>query len=445
MENKRQDDGMSFLNVNEKPKNKGDNADEHSVWNLYIGRYIIFLFTDLFFSGIAILLSLYFRFGIEIPMHYLQNMPMYVFIAWLVSSGMLLLMHFYCIDRSMFNISSFLNICLALVVGDLCYLLINLIINEPLPWGVLINYMIINFVFFIVYRLLLMVLIWILGGLFWKSRYDVASNRVLIIGAGEAGKFLLNKLRYVREDHRKVVGFIDDDLNLWGKQINGVRVIGGCSGLSEIIENYNIGSVIVAVPNVKNSVLRGILEQCEAAACSVRRFADMDVINETTLKSATIRDVSLQDLIGRDEASLDMIPVQELLRGKTVLVTGGAGSIGSEICRQALHFSAKKIIIVDFNENGLFEIGAELKKNYDTSKFETVLGNIREMQRLEEIFQKYKPQIVFHAAAHKHVPMMEINPYEAMINNVIGTYQTAQVAIHHNVEQIGRASCRERV
>ena len=425
---------MSMFNMRDKTNQKKQ-SDSFSILMLKRSRYFLFLTADLFFSALSIFLSLYFRFGISIPMEYLAHLPLYIIVSWFTTSGVLLLMRFYFVDRTLFNITSFLNISISLFVGYICFGLVNLIIYEPLPWGVVFNYCIIIFVFMIAYRLLLMFAISFLGGIRWNARYNESCNRVLIIGAGEVGKFLLNKLRYDRDDHRRVIGFIDDNIELWGRNINGVKVLGGCSNLIEIISNFDIGSVIVAAPHVKHSVLRSIVEQCESADCNVRQFAGMNVVDEYSLKKATLREISLQELLGRDEASLDMLPVQNLLRGKTVLVTGGAGSIGSEVCRQVLLFGAKKVIILDFNENGLFEIGGELDKNYDKSKFETVLGNIRETQRLEEVFQKYKPQIVFHAAAHKHVPMMEINPYEALVNNVIGTYQVAQSAINHNTER----------
>jgi FlaA1/EpsC-like NDP-sugar epimerase len=269
-------------------------------------------------------------------------------------------------------------------------------------------------------------------------------NSIIIFGAGEAGKFLANMLAYDRSKNKKIVAFIDDNPELHGRRIKGYPVAGGRNIVSDAVRKYKADEIIIAIPHVDNSNFRQIVELCCASGCRVRRFANMSDLNMTDLSKATITDINIEDLLGRAPVKLDMKGVGKMLSGRVVLVTGGAGSIGSEICRQVLSFDVEKVVIYDANENELFKIGLELNEKHG-GRFEMVIGNIKDRSRLDEIMGQYRPQIVFHAAAYKHVPMMELNPMEAVGNNVMGTYHVMHSAAAYGVERFALISTDKAV
>jgi FlaA1/EpsC-like NDP-sugar epimerase len=260
-------------------------------------------------------------------------------------------------------------------------------------------------------------------------------KRVLIYGAGQAGLDLIHKLENHPEDNLRPVCLIDDNKDLWGKKIGGLPVVGGKDKFTAVVKDFGITEVIMAITSVDSATVKELLIQCHKLHCPLKRFGTIDDVNEKTLVNAPISDINLEDLLRRDSVHLNMRVVKGFIEGKTVLVTGGAGSIGSEICRQVLAFGAEKLIIFDIHENGLFEIQNELREKFDDKSFDLVLGSIRDRKRVNEIFEKYKPEVVFHAAAHKHVPMMEINPREAVKNNVFGSINVAQAAILYKAEK----------
>jgi FlaA1/EpsC-like NDP-sugar epimerase len=256
-------------------------------------------------------------------------------------------------------------------------------------------------------------------------------RRIVVFGAGEAGEFLISKLDRSQELVKPVV-FIDDDENLIGKRVRGIRVYGDRSKLKEAIKRYNADEVIVAVPTASRELLKYVVNVCSECRCRIRRYGTIDDVD---LENASVSNINFEDLLRRSSVNLKMESISRFIKGKTVMITGGAGSIGSELCRQVMSFGCEKLIIFDINENGLFFIDNELKDVYGSGRHITVLGSIRDEARLDEVLTKYKPELIFHAAAHKHVPMMEINPKESIKNNVFGTINVAKAAIAHGVEK----------
>lgn len=257
------------------------------------------------------------------------------------------------------------------------------------------------------------------------------AKRCVIFGAGEAGRFLYKKLSVdVSEDLRPVC-FIDDNPSIHGKKIGTVKVYGGLDQMEEAIHKFDAQVVVVAIPTATREVLQQVLDICRRGKCSMRTFGN---ISDISLQNATVREINLEELLRRDSVHLNMEAVQEFIGGKTVLVTGGAGSIGSEICRQVLSFGCGKLIIFDIHENGMFELDNELRERYE-GRYELKIGSIRDSRRLHELFRKHRPSIVFHAAAHKHVPMMELSPCEAIKNNVFGTVNVAAAAARYGTEK----------
>ena len=260
-------------------------------------------------------------------------------------------------------------------------------------------------------------------------------ERVIIMGAGDAGKYLADMLKADKTKRMYPVCFIDDNPALNGKVVKGLKVVGNRTLIPYAAQKYRARVVIVAIPFVDNSTIRDIFRLCSEAECSVKRFGSMTTFTADGLSKATINEINVEDLLGRDVVKLDLRSVSEYIAGKVVMVSGGAGSIGFELCNQILNYQAKLVVIFDINENKLFETEVELSQKYPKTQFVTCIGSIQDRARLREVFELYRPQIVFHAAAHKHVPMMELNPQEALKNNVMGTLYMVEMAIKYKVDR----------
>lgn len=313
-------------------------------------------------------------------------------------------------------------------------LLLCAAVFQFVPSEIIIIIAVVELFFVLVVRTSVRVADWAVSRLRAHSRRG-QMKRVLIYGAGEAGVNLVHKLASNPEEGRLPVCFVDDDKGMWGKKVCGLPVAGGREKLADAIRACNAGEVILAISSADHELLKNLLALCHSMHCPLKRFGTIDEVNENSFGNATISDLNLEDLLKRDSVHLNMRAVQEFITGKTVLVTGGAGSIGSEICRQVLSFGAKRLLIFDIHENGLYEINNELKALYPRERYELLLGSIRDEGRLGEVFARWQPEIVFHAAAHKHVPMMECNPKEALKNNVFGTFNVARAAIAAGAEK----------
>ena len=257
----------------------------------------------------------------------------------------------------------------------------------------------------------------------------------LVYGAGEAGNYLIENVRLNHARTVKLVGYIDDNERLWGQTVGGFHVFGGGELLEELVRKYAVREVIIAIPSASSDFIRGVFRRCSAMGVVVKRYGTLDDVTSEDFIHAPINTIDFEKLLRRDSVTLNMDAVKRFVSGKTVLVTGGVGSIGSEICRQTLKCGAARVVIVDINENGLFFMKNELDEAGCGGRFEVLLGSVRDRPRMHEIFDKYRPQIVFHAAAHKHVPMMEGNPKEALKNNVLGTINVANESIVSHVEK----------
>lgn len=260
-------------------------------------------------------------------------------------------------------------------------------------------------------------------------------KNVLIIGAGSGGALVSSEYSKYPHLGKKVVAFIDDDKQKLGTYVNGIKVYGNRSNILEIIKDKNIDEVIIAIASIKEEILKEIIEKCKDTQVSVKIMPGVAEMIDGKFSINKIRNVDVEDLLGRETIKLDHEGISDYLEGKIVLVTGGGGSIGSELCRQISKFNPKKLIIFDIYENNAYEIQNELKRNYQNLNLITLIGSVRDKGRLKELYTKYKPQIIFHAAAHKHVPLMEHSPAEAIKNNVVGTFNVAKLASEHNVER----------
>lgn len=259
-------------------------------------------------------------------------------------------------------------------------------------------------------------------------------NKVLIIGAGDAGAMLLREIERYHIANRQVVGFIDDDKNKTGKILLGVKVLGTRNELVKIASEKGIDEIIIAMPSVKGKEIKAIINICKQTNCKLTILPGLYEIIEGKVSISQLRPVDIEDLLGRDPVKLDTTAVKEYLAGKIVLITGAGGSIGSEIVRQVAKMQPKKLLLLGKGENSIYEITQELKINCPEVKTVPIIADIRDKERIKAIMDYFEPQVVFHAAAHKHVPLMEYQPAEAVRNNILGTKVVADEAAAHNVE-----------
>jgi FlaA1/EpsC-like NDP-sugar epimerase len=259
--------------------------------------------------------------------------------------------------------------------------------------------------------------------------------RVMLIGAGSAGQMILRDIRADNQANDKVVCVIDDDPNKWNKYIEGVPVVGGRDDILWAVKKYGVNKIFLAIPSATAGDKRDILDICSQTDCELKQLPGIYQLFTGQVTVAAMKDVSMEDLLGREPIRADMGEVFRFIHGKRVLVTGAGGSIGSELCRQIAAHDPEELIIFDIYENNAYEIQLELKANYPNLKLVTLIGSVRDSRRIFQVFQTYHPQIVYHAAAHKHVPLMEDSPCEAVKNNVIGTYKTAYAAMVHGCER----------
>ena len=270
-----------------------------------------------------------------------------------------------------------------------------------------------------------------------KNTENNKRKRVMIIGAGSAAIRLINELRGVNNVNRyQVVALIDDNKRKQGEYLNGVKVYGGRDEIIKTVNQLNIDEIFIAVPSISEKNKKEILEICNKTDCELKTLPRITAVNEGASIKSQLRKVDYTDLLGREQIKPDLSRVFELLKGHTVLVTGGGGSIGSELVRQVAKSGvAKRIIIFDIAENGAYDIQQEIRRQHPEVDLKVLIGSIRDEKRLCEIFEEYKPSFVYHAAAHKHVPLMEDSPKEAVKNNVFGTYNLAKTADKYGVKR----------
>lgn len=258
---------------------------------------------------------------------------------------------------------------------------------------------------------------------------------VMLIGAGDAGRVMLKEISASQYVHGKVVCIIDDDPGKIGKMLNGVPIVGGRDYIIEAATEYSIDEIIVAIPSVTPKERSIILNICQETNCHIRILPGVYQLINGEVSISKLRQVEVEDLLGREQIQVDLDAIMGYVSGKRVMVTGGGGSIGSELCRQIAANQPEMLIIVDIYENNAYEIQQELLRNYPNLKLVVLIASVRNTNRINQIFQTYKPQIVYHAAAHKHVPLMETSPNEAIKNNVFGTYKTAKAAGENGVQK----------
>ena len=259
------------------------------------------------------------------------------------------------------------------------------------------------------------------------ERYEIQAPTMLI-GAGAAGAIVLRDLKSSEMSRNRIVCIIDDDSAKWGRRLSGVPIVGGRNDIVKMSKKYAVSEIILAIPSSSGSQKRAILELCQETGCVVRIMPGIAELASGEAQSMQLRQVQIEDLLGRDSVQVDMHSIHSHIRGRRVLVTGGGGSIGSELCRQLAVCQPEELIIFDIYENNAYTIQMELQRRYPSLNLTVLIGSVRDQEKVEQIFQDHRPELVFHAAAHKHVPLMEESPAEAVKNNIFGTRNVAEAA-----------------
>ncbi|MBQ1291944.1 MAG: polysaccharide biosynthesis protein [Lachnospiraceae bacterium] len=270
-----------------------------------------------------------------------------------------------------------------------------------------------------------------------KHRNENRNNSisVMVIGAGEAANVIIKEILVSHFSTMVIKCIIDDDKGKWGRFIQGIKVVGGRERIIECAELYDIDEIIVAMPSISRQEMKAILDICKETKCKIRTLPGMYQLVNGEVNVSKLRDVEVEDLLGREPVQIDIDEIAGYVSGKTVLVTGGGGSIGSELCRQIARHAPGRLIIVDVYENNAYDIQQELRAEHPDLKLDVLIASIRNTSRVNWIFEHYRPDIVYHAAAHKHVPLMEDSPCEAIKNNVFGTWKTAMAAAANGTER----------
>ena len=267
------------------------------------------------------------------------------------------------------------------------------------------------------------------GYYYFRNRFTAAGRtRVLIVGAGDAGAMLAREIQQRYESSKLLVGFVDDDKSKSFHRLLGVRILGSRQELPAIVEHYGINEIIVAIPSASGVLIREIMQQCKRVDCTVKTLPGIFELIDGKVQVSQLRNVDLEDLLRREPVAIDERNISAALRDKTVLVTGAGGSIGSELCRQIARQAPRRIVLLGKGENSIYEICQELNRNFPTLAADSVIADVRDAVRIQEVFERFRPEIVYHAAAHKHVPLMEEQPVEAVQNNIFGTKNVAEAA-----------------
>lgn len=395
-------------------------------------RTMSVVFLDIILINASILFAFFFRFGFEVEMQYIEKYYMYFPQITILKLAVFAYFHLYKSLWKYASIDELLQLFNGVVVANaLTVTYLYLLRVEGFPRSIILLMGIMDLFLIgssrLSYRILRR----------FKNKYfisDHGKERVLIIGAGQAGTMLAKEFKSHAELNAVPVAFLDDDPLKQGNIISGVEVKGGINQLLDITEALEIDEIVIALPSVHQKRIRDIVNLAKESKCIVKILPHMGDILSGHASLTDLRDINIEDLLGRDPVELDIESIERDITGKEVLVTGGGGSIGSEICRQVARFSPKKLIIFDIYENNAYDIQNELLRQYKNDiNLDVVIGSVRDRKRVEEVIKENQIDIIFHAAAHKHVPLMERSPKEAVKNNVFGTKNVAEMAVEYKV------------
>ncbi|MBD5542593.1 MAG: polysaccharide biosynthesis protein [Lachnospiraceae bacterium] len=400
-------------------------------------RVVLLVIMDIFTIQLASFMGLFLRFDfsiVAIPTRYLEQICYYTAFNTCISIVVFMFCKLY---RSVWHFAStteLLNIIIACTIATLIMFTGTKLMGYRLPRSYYVIYYF-SFIFMVTcvrffYR--------IMRAVQEQRRRNISREmkNIMVVGAGEAGAIIVKELQnsaYLTHQH--VCCLVDDSMAIRGKYMRGIKIEGGREDIPYLAAKYNVDEIIIAIPSAGQKTVKEILEICNETNCKMRILPGIYQLIKGEVSASKLREVQIEDLLGREPVKFDLDTVASYVTGKVVLVTGGGGSIGSELCRQLAAYEVKQLIIFDIYENNAYEIQQELKRKYPELDLVVLIGSVRNTHRIQSVFETYKPQIVYHAAAHKHVPLMEDSPNEAIKNNVFGTLKTAKAAAKNNVEK----------
>lgn len=387
-----------------------------------------------FASYLALLMRYSFDIA-EIPEHFIDPINKFLPVNILITLLVLYLFRMYNSLWAFAGETELQNLVLSCIISAVAYSLGIQLFRIPGQQAVPSSYY-----FLYVFLLISFIFVSRFSYRFFRSMKHKQQNKnngisVMVIGAGEAANLIIKEIVNSNFSTMVIRCIIDDDHGKWGRFIQGIKVVGGRDKIIECADIYGIDEIIVAMPSISRAEMSSILDICKETSCKLRSLPGMYQLVSGEVSVSKLRDVEVEDLLGRDPIEVDLDSILGYVQGKKVMVTGGGGSIGSELCRQIACHKPKQLILVDIYENSAYDVQQELQLNHPDLNLAVLIASVRNTNRINWIFEHYKPDIVYHAAAHKHVPLMETSPNEAVKNNVFGTWKTAQAAAFNGVKR----------
>lgn len=395
-------------------------------------RIAMFIVLDILAITMCSFLAIGLRFDFhDIPNIYIDYIYNYLLIDSIIIVAIFSIFKIYKSMWSYASITELINIILACSSYELIEFIYKQIINVNMPRSYYLIKLILLYIFISSIRYSYRIARTMRD--YYREKNGLTNT--MIIGAGEAGRMLITEIYNNKTNFKnKVCCIIDDDKNKIGSYIKNIPVVGSRKEIKENVDKYNIEEIIIAMPSINREKLNLIIDECQKTKCEIKTLPSLsELVGKPTMKK--VRPLSYEDFLGRKEIVVNINEISLSLKDKKIIVTGGGGSIGSELCRQIAKCKPKELIIFDIYENNAYEIEQELKRTYPHLNLKTIIGSVRDYDRLENVFKKYKPEYVFHAAAHKHVPLMENSPNEAIKNNCLGTLNTVKIADKYKVKK----------
>lgn len=369
-----------------------------------------------------------------IPAEYLHSYTDFILIAVIVTEILFGCLHLY---NSMWRFASYTELVRS-VIGNAASVAVHFVVMSVTFGRMPLSYYVFGGILQLTLttgiRFSFRLLLWFRGAMV-RDQYGAKSGRIMVIGAGQAGQMILQDIKRSPREYGVVKCIIDDNPNKWGRFIDGVIISGGRDEILNCVKKYKIDKIFVAIPSASAEDKRDILNICQETSCELKNLPGMYQLYRGEVSVSQMKDVSVEDLLGREPIRVDNRQIFEYLADKVVLITGAAGSIGSELSRQIAERNPKQLILFDIYENTTYELQLELKDKFPQLNLLALIGSVRDSRKLDEVFGRYKPDVVFHAAAHKHVPLMEDSPCESIKNNTIGTFKTAYAAMIHGCKR----------
>lgn len=401
---------------------------------------LVFVLYDIIVAAGSFFVALLARFDFSYALveiddpHYLENLPYACIIVSLITLCVYWLCQLYNMLWDYFGLNEIGKVCLAVVVSNVVSLAATWYLLGRFPLSVYFMAFMMQFIFVLLSRGSFRILNFVRNSVRVKAHKGEMIN-AMIIGAGNAGRTVIHEYLNNIDININPVCIIDDSPEKTGCYIEGVPVVGDRTAILQAAQKYDIHQIIFAIANVSAEDKRNILNICKSANCTLKILPSIEKMVTGEIMTGAIRDVKVEDLLGRDLIKVNLDEILDELSGKVIMVTGGGGSIGSELCRQIASHNPKRLIILDIYENNAYDIQQELVRKYPDLDLHVIIASVRDTRRMDSVFAEYRPQIVYHAAAHKHVPLMENSPNEAIKNNVFGTFKTASCAIKYEAEK----------